>query len=335
MVDRKTPSGALSDWLLHTAHSSQDAQMRALFAQVFGHSISLEEWEWKYLGTDLRGSLLTKASNGDAIAFFGGMPRIFIYQGGRFHAVQNGDVMVRMQERGVFSRKGALYQVANHFFSQHVGENEEYAFAFGFPNQRHFRLGLKLGLYSKAAQMQHMRWSPQAAPWHRSWAIKPIGVHMPLHILDILWQQMQVSWPGHFVPERTAKHWQWRYQQRPGVEYQLLLVCQRLTRRPLAAVALRLHAQHCDWLDYLGPREHLPEAIAAVRAFAHQQQRSVHALISDAVASEFREAQPKSLDQSPSEICVPTNAIDATGAVLPGKPWVGRLWLMGGDSDFM
>lgn len=335
MGDSKTTTGALSDWQLHTAYSSQDAQMRALFAQVFGHVISQQEWAWKYRDTDLRGSLLTKASNGDAIAFFGGMPRFFTWQGQSFCAVQNGDVMVRTQERGVFSRKGALYQVANDFFSSHLGENKEYAFAFGFPNARHFQLGLKLGLYGKAAHMQLMRWSPQAALWLRNWTVKEICAPGPFAALDLLWQQMQASWSEHFVPVRTAKHWDWRYRQRPSVDYKLLLVSQRLTGRPLAALAVRLYDKHCDWLDYLGPRESLREAIAAVRAFAHQHQRPVQALISDAVAQEFSAAQSQGLELAPSGIFVPTNAIDTAGVVEPSMPWVGRLWLMGGDSDFM
>ena len=119
-MTEKTPAALLSDWQLRTAHSSQDAQLRTLFAQVFGHVISQEEWDWKYRSTDLRGSLLTKAS-GDAVAFFGGMPRSFSYQGRSIQAVQNGDVMVRPQERGVFSRKGALFHVAQHFFHINLG----------------------------------------------------------------------------------------------------------------------------------------------------------------------------------------------------------------------
>ena len=140
MADRSPPPTLLSDWQLHTAHRSQDTQLRTLFAQVFGHTMGQQEWDWKYRGTDLRGSLLTKASTGDAIAFFGGMPRTFSHQGRTIQTVQNGDVMVRMQERGVFSRKGALFQVAQHFFSQHLGAGAPYAFAFGFPNTRHFQI---------------------------------------------------------------------------------------------------------------------------------------------------------------------------------------------------
>lgn len=326
---------ALSDWQLHTAHRSQDTQLRALFAQVFGHVMSQQEWDWKYQGTELRGSLLTKSSTGDVIAFFGGMPRTFCHQGRSVGAVQNGDVMVRPQERGVFSRKGALFHVAQHFFSQQVGVGTPYAFAFGFPNARHFQLGLKLGLYRKAGRMQRLCWTPEPPRWHCSWSAQPLTADQSLTALDALWPQMQASWPQHFLPLRDARHWAWRYQQRPGVDYHLLLVRQRLTGRPLAALALRLHPGHCDWLDYLGPRVHLPHAIAAARAFAHQHQRPVQALVSDAVAPDFSAAQPQGLDSSPSDIHIPTNAIDAAGPSAATAPWHGHLWLMGGDSDFM
>ena len=47
MADRSTPPTLLSDWQLHTAHRSQDAQLRTLFAQVFGHTMGQQEWDWK------------------------------------------------------------------------------------------------------------------------------------------------------------------------------------------------------------------------------------------------------------------------------------------------
>ena len=59
------------------------------------------------------------------------------------------------------------------------------------------------------------------------------------------------------------------------------------------------------------------------------------ALVSDAVASDFCAAQPQGLHSSPSDISIPTNAIDAAGPTASVAPWQGHLWLMGGDSDFM
>ena len=105
-----SPIPALSDWQLHTAHRSQDVQLRALFAQVFGHVMSQQEWDWKYQCTDLRGSLLTKSSTAEVVAFFGGMPRTFSHQGHNIQAVQTATSW--------YARKNAEYSHAKALFTR-------------------------------------------------------------------------------------------------------------------------------------------------------------------------------------------------------------------------
>jgi hypothetical protein len=43
------------------------------------------------------------------------------------------------------------------------------------------------------------------------------------------------------------------------------MVSARLTGRPLAAAVLRAHADHLEWLDYVGGRDGIQDAIRAVR----------------------------------------------------------------------
>ncbi len=317
----------LADWVLHPAYASDDAQVRGLFEQVFGHPMSQPQWLWKYEGTPLRGTLLRK-QGGDAVAFFGGMARRFRYQGREYLGVQNGDVMVRPDQRAVFSRRGALYQVAAHFFGHHVGPGADYAFAFGFPSLRHFELGTKLGLYEMAGRLLELRWEPRPAARHWGWHWQ-VQQRLPAAQIDGLWQQMQTDWPAMFLPVRDSARWNYRYLQRPEIHYTLLLLRSRWTRRPLAALALRQHGGHVEWLDYVGPAAHIRQAVEAAREFAHAQGRPLIALVSDAVAPAF------ALDgcsSKPSPICIPVNA---GGSGPAGKPWLNRLWLMGGDSDFM
>ena len=81
--------------------------------------------------------------------------------------VQNGDVMVLPDERGVFSRHGAMYHAVDHFVRHYVGPGCAYAFAYGFPSERAFKLGFKLGLYAEAGRMMELRWVPLPAQRHR------------------------------------------------------------------------------------------------------------------------------------------------------------------------
>lgn len=318
----------LSDWVLHPAYAARDAQVRQLFEHVFGHAMSQPEWDWKYDGSPLRGTLLCKADE-QAIAFFGGMARSLIYQGRAYACVQNGDVMVHPGQRAVFSRRGALYQVASHFFGHHVGPGAEYAFAYGFPSQRHFDLGVKLGLYESAGRMMQLRWTPVAPRFRWGWRCTPLE-QAQLPVIEGLWNEMQQSWPDRFLPVRDAARWNYRYLRRPGVSYALLLLRHRWTGRPLAALALRRHPQHVEWLDYAGAARHIPAAVEAARQWAHAQGAlPLSALFSDCIAQQFAIGHEAF---EPSPICIPVNAGSADAA---GKPWLQRLWLMGGDSDFM
>ncbi len=319
-----------SDWQLHVAKPVHDAQLRNLFLQVFGHAISEDEWNWKYAHTEFRGSLLTKES-GEAIGFFGGMPRLFTYQGQIFHGIQNGDVMVRQSERGVFSKKGAFYQVSSHFIKNFIGPGSAYAFGFGFPNQRAFQLGIQLRLYQKSGQLQELSWNQEESKWHWSWHWSPVNENIESTV-DTLWKQMQGSWFNYFLPVRDSNYFTWRYQKRPSTKYQLLLVRQRFTGKPLAILCMRIHETYCHWVDYVGGHTHLGIAIQAAREFSHTQGKPLRALLSDAIAGHFLSAQPEQASIKPTDILIPTNISNNPDEA---RPWFNRFWLMGGDSDFM
>lgn len=324
-------AASLAGWSAHPASIEDDEQVRILFEQVFQHPMSEEQWQWKYADSPLRGILLRKHAV-QVVAFFGGMSRSFVGQGRHYRGVQNGDVMVHPSERGVFSRRGALHQVSAEFFGHYVGPQAlqpQYDFAFGFPNRRHFDLGIKLGLYEAAGCMMALSWQPQPARWHWGWFSQMLTA-ASMSLVDTLWESMPPSWPEVFIPVRNRARWTYRYLHRPQTDYTLLLVRSRWTHRPLAALALRQHSEHIEWLDYVGHADHVPCAVQAARAFAFAQgQKRLTALVHDCVAPAFAVGHDS---MEPSPICVPVNASSVAAAQ---KPWVHRLWLMGGDSDFM
>lgn len=324
-------STALAGWTSHPAYVEDDEQVRTLFEQVFKHSMSEPQWQWKYANSPLRGILLRK-HGAQVVAFFGGMSRSFVYRGHHYRGVQNGDVMVHPSQRGVFSRRGALYQVSAEFFGHYVGpqaQQPKYDFAFGFPNRRHFDLGIKLGLYESAGHMMELCWQPDSPHWHWGWYSQNLTLgSMPL--IDALWTQMPKSWPDLFIPVRDSVRWAYRYLHRPETSYTLLLVRSRWTHRPLAALALRQHSEHIEWLDYVGHAHHIHCAIQAAQEFAFVHGRKkLTALVHNCVAQVFAIANDSI---QPSPICVPVNA---SGIIGSQKPWINSLWLMGGDSDFM
>ena len=318
---------SLSRWTINPAYSADDEDIRTLFEAVFKHPMSQRHWDWKYAETTLKGTLL-RTQDRQPVAFFGGMPRAFLFQGRQYDSVQNGDVMVLPSERGIFSKKGALYQVASHFFNRHVGQGREYAFAFGFPNARHFTLGVKLGLYESAGRMMELRWSPQAPGRHWSWRWEPAG-ELPRQAMPALWRRMQQDWPQHFIGLRDVKRWTYRYLDNPANVYTVLAIKPVFLGSPRALLVVREHEQHCEIIDYLGGRRAVKLAIEAAREFAHARNKPVFMLASDAIASDF---SVLGVEVAESSISIPVNISDHD---LGEKPWLGRLWLMAGDSDFM
>ncbi len=313
-------------WSVHRATAADDPELLDLFEKVFGQPMPLAQWRWKYASAEVRGILLRR--EGRAIAFFGGMPRSITGPSGQLMAVQNGDVMVLASERAVFTRQGALYHAASSFFEQMVGPGLGYEFAFGFPSERHFRLGIKLGLYTDSERLMELSW-PALAAQKQYWSVTcPLGSSELEKSLKALWSQMRRSWPNHFIPNRDPQRWRNRFVEHPVHQYDLLVVRQGFLRKPQCALVLREHAGHIDWLDYVGPLDSARLAVAAARNFASQRmQKPVIAMFTQKVAPAFAEDATSVL----SDICIPVNS----RASDEPRPYVNNVWCMGGDTDFL
>jgi hypothetical protein len=318
----ETAVGPAGRWQLAEAHSESDPESLGLFRDAFDAELPLAQWQWKYRNAPLRGLLLRNASR--AVAFFGGMPRTVRHGARALAAVQNGDVMVAPAERSVFTRHGALYQVASRYFERFVGPGRTYALAYGFPNERHFRLGAKLGLYRDGGRMVTLTWSASVSgrPSMRQERVEAGN----LRALAPLAGAMTRDWPTHLIPARDAAHWEWRYLSHPVHRYELVLARGRWTRRPLCALVLREHAGHVDWLDYAGPRSRIDDAVAIARGFAHDRGgKPVVALFSESIAGDF------AAHAASRELAMPVALASSSDEACTSWP----LWLMGGDTDFL
>jgi hypothetical protein len=311
-------------WTIEQACEECDLELIALFQEVFGYAIPLAQWRWKYRHAATRGVLLRRAAR--PVAFFGGMPRAIDGPRGRITAVQNGDVMVAPSERAVFTRQGALYQVAAAFFANWLAPQGDYPLDFGFPNERHFRLGARLGLYQEGGRMQALHWTPLPATTLSYWRTEQPMLAQDLSALQPLGAAMSRDWPSHLLPVRDGARWQWRYCEHPAQRYELLDVRRRWGGRSLCALALREHADHVEWLDYAGPRGNVKLAVGAGRRFAARcGNKRLTALVSQSVAADF---EPGSTSSEPA---MPIAIAAGSDPAYAGTP----LWLMGGDTDLL
>jgi hypothetical protein len=325
MHERRASGTPDARWQIEWVGADRDAEVLRRFAAVFPKQMEPSQWQWKYCHAPERGVLLRRGEM--PAAFFGGMPRTMHIGGEKAMAVQSGDVMVLPSERGVFSRRGALYQAADTFFRERVGPHGKYRFAFGFPSQRHYSLGLKLGLYAPADRMHELRWTALAPQRRLLTRTRPLA-REGMADVEPLWAAMLESWKQHWLPQRDAQRLAYRYLDHPVAAYRLLLVASRLGGKPLCAVALREHADRIEWLDYVGSRENIPLAVQTMRFQGGMTGKPIMGWFSAAIAPFFAEHATS----EPTEVFVPVSA-PHYGSLVP--PEGTSLWLMGGDTDFL
>ena len=333
--DAPSPPLALPpDWTLKfTTRWSRETDKQGLlhlFKQAFLDDMPPKRWDWKYQHAPVWG--VTVRRDDQYAAFFGGMPRAMVHGGKPLLAVQIGDVMVLPEHRGALSRTGPLFRSAAAYFANMHELYPEARMAFGFPSLRHVTLGVKLGLYLEVDTLSTLSWSalaPARHPLTKTRVLHHLSGAAESSRLDQLWRDMQQDWPGLLLPVRDAARWNYRYAEHPEYSYRVLMVSNRWTTRPLAAIVLRAHADHLEWLDYLGSRDAIPLALRAARMHAAELGLAhVKGWFSSALVDEFSQGQAV---LEPNDIRVPVNlwGRDADSARPPAP-----LWLMAGDTDF-
>ncbi|NDD12119.1 MAG: hypothetical protein EB072_05580 [Betaproteobacteria bacterium] len=153
-----------------TKPSQHEVMLRTLFRESFGSEAPQEWYAWKYDHMQGRYKEIFD-QEGKMLAHYAGFPRRMIgtehHQQGRqsgdadlceFEVLQIGDVMVSPKYRGVFGRRGIFSDLAYAFIEDEVGARgakpfRRFKWIYGFPNDRHLRIGEHLELYRSAGSM--------------------------------------------------------------------------------------------------------------------------------------------------------------------------------------
>lgn len=310
--------------------------MRALFAGVFGHTMSAEHWAWKYVRGNGRGVGLLR--DGRMVAHYGGVARRVIFFGEPEKACQVCDVMVEPSANRALVRRGPLYKVAAAFLEAEVGDGRPHRLAFGFPSARHHAVAHRLGLYDQVDDVVRVSWPSAVGDAAKRMAWRRIGQPgaglgpSERRTVDRLWRRMAPAFKHDIIGVRDADWLQYRYLQHPHLHYEVLLVCTRWLRRPLGVLVLRRHADHLHWLDMVAP----PESIGALLAVARQLAASAGLPRVDAwtTRSHLNRLVPLGdQDASVVDLQIPLPTIVHTPGPAPDT-LRGHWFLMAGDADF-
>jgi hypothetical protein len=315
---------------------SRSEPMRTLFAQAFGHEMSAAHWQWKYAKG--HGQAVALVEDGQLVAHYGGLTRELRVLGRPQLGCQVCDVMVAPQARRSLARRGPLYRVAATFLETQIGWGLPHAVGFGFPSSRHHEAADRMKLYAAVDRMVQLAWPAQVSAAAKALPVRTVGSFEGApgrrwrRTADRLWQGMSAAMVDVVLGVRDSRWLQWRFIERPGVQYQVLLVCSRWLRRPLGMMVLRPREDALELMDWVGRPRHWGTLLAVARdraasaglpvlrcwVTASQQSRLA------GLAAEPAQVQDLSID-------VP--ACSHTPGPDPAT-FHNRWYLMSGDADF-
>lgn len=303
-------------------------RFQALFEQSFDVTFDAALWHWKY--GDMRSTSVVAVRDGEPVAHYGGIRRSIDYFGAVEQAVQVCDVMVKPQERSFFSRHGLFFKTAAAMLEQHTGYHARQLLGFGFPNLKAMHVAARLGLYATTDELLSVRAAPHlsvSAGWQAE--LQPLA-DVPFNLLARWWDEMRQSFGDAILGHRDPAWLQYRYVQRPGLDYQTMVILCDGT--PVGLAVLRDEGGHDLLMDLICASTHLADAFRAVVAARRAAGRELRYWVTAGQMYRLQSEDPMDLIIEHMDVYVPCNVW------VPG-PGTGELqgawWLTAGDTDFL
>lgn len=299
---------------------------QVLFERSFDTGFDAALWQWKY--GDGRGHSVVAYKGGEAVAHYGGISRDILYFGNPGRALQICDVMVLPQHRGFYSKRSLFFTTAATMLELHAGNTAEHLLGFGFPNIKAMHVAQRLGLYGKTDELLALSYPVDGELTAGAWTVAQAGPELDNDgLADTLWQQMAPAFTDGIIGVRDAAYLRYRYAQRPGLDYHVLVLTHPSGSHAVAVT--RDHGERRLIMDVIAPADDLPQVLIALSQHGHDTGWPMVLWLS---AGQLHRVQTASLHVEPTGIHIPCNAWTRGPAA---ETLQGRWWLTAGDMDFM
>jgi hypothetical protein len=190
-------------------------RLSELFAQRFGHPLSAEEWRWKYEQLPGEGRSRVAVGPGGALLAHGGALRLPArWRGGEAGIWQLVDFVAAAGGRGL---SPPLVELGRCLLAGLPGEADA-PWIFGFPSERHFRLGERVFGYRPLATVEVLAGPlPQPA----GGAEEALAAAARIESGDSCGDWAEQAWEacGLLGVRRSRDFLNWRYHARPARYY--------------------------------------------------------------------------------------------------------------------
>lgn len=248
----------------------------ALFYRVFSVQVTPAAWRWKYAAEYLQGAINLVAYDADheLVGHAGAVILAGVDEGRPRAMVQICDVMVAGHRRGGLGSV-AVYPALMRALRAEINARFPGAYAYGFPGERPFLLGERLGFYRRAYDISEMAMQALVLPksfWH--WpkpALREIAwdsSRKTSEALNRLWARLAPS-AGSPAVVRGADYVFWRYAQHPTRRYTLLM--QRHAWLDTAWWVVAAEGEALRIVDGLCAKQEREQALSVLADWAAQQ----------------------------------------------------------------
>lgn len=302
-------------------------ELLALFHSAFGCEMSQELWKWKYKELGIHG-VMGVDEQGSPISYYGGIPRNFSSRECDYKGVQISDVMVEPSKRGLMTKNGVFFLSASEFLGEMTGEGKAYDFAFGFPMERAGRLGEKLGLYAKVDEIKRVEWSIRGNLLRDIVTKTKELLQDELDAVDVAWSKMKASLKDAVIPIKDSEFVRYRYFEHPTNKYRVIGLSNRFGGGEIGIIMLREHDDgSVELSDMICEKQNIVKAVEGAASVAKK-------MGGDRLFGWFTPTIVASLPKYDSiadecSVTIATAKLKELSDTLRG-----RLWLMGGDTDF-
>ena len=326
----------------------------ALHQEVFGSSADPVWFDWKYKLGKAVGMSLWHGQR--MVAHCGGIPRHVLHQGVVQHDLQIGDVMVSPEWRGALTRQNPFFHVSEGLYQTFLGAEKAFHMGFGFPNDRHMRLAVKLGIGWRIGEVHQLRWNLDAkastGAFNLGWLWRDVvmpssaietlvshdagDAHASLQLaVEQAWQRMQsdAQTLKYSMGQRDWAQFEWRYIKRPDKRYQFVVLKRPWSSQCAGIAVVSAPAEPGAallWLDWIGPTQLITTAQRMVMKLALAQHASCVTCWASAALEEALAGTAIDSIETCAVMGVP-RASNLTADEAQNLRW----WAMAGDTDFL
>lgn len=200
--------------IIRPARVEDEAGILRLFSLVFRSEMSPAVWRWKYLRGEPALSAFVAEENGEIVCHYGTIRQRVSWQGQEHDAWDVIDVMAHPRQQG----RGLFRQTVQTFMRE-VCERQG-LFLYGFPTERHKRLGELLVGYEPVARV-HKVFKSLIEGGSAGPLTDIVYDVLPLN-WDTYWPQVQEQFV--ILTRRDRAYLSWRYLARPNRRYRSVTI---------------------------------------------------------------------------------------------------------------